>query len=126
AVALARTANVHGKRTHNDELEVRIATKGGMSSPLVVLSPKHLDWSCECDSDDAACIHVAAAALYAASAAERGESMSELSAPTVKVAHRLKRDGGSLRLDRFLRRGEQLTPLHARLTQLKQRDTGDL
>ena len=126
AVTLARTANVHGKRTHNDELELRVATKGGMTSPLVVLSPKQLDWSCECDSAEAACIHVAAAALYASAAFERGESMTELSTPTVKVSHRLKREGGSLRLDRFLRRGDALTPLHARLTQLKQRETGDL
>ena len=126
AMTLARTANVHGKRTHNDELELRVATKGGMTSPLVVLSPKELDWSCECDSAEAACIHVAAAALYASAAMERGESVTELSSPTVKVAHRLKREAGSVRLDRFLRRGDALTPLHARLTQLKQRETGDL
>jgi hypothetical protein len=31
AVTLARTASVNGKRTHNDELEVRISTKGGAS-----------------------------------------------------------------------------------------------
>jgi len=126
AVTLARTASVNGKRTHNDELELRLSTKGGAASPLVVLSPKHLDWSCECDSAEGACIHVAAAALYAQAAAERGEAMTELTAPTVKVSHRMKREGGSLRLDRFLRRGEVLTPLHARLAQLKQRETADL
>src|SRR5689334_8397325 len=81
---LARTAQVHGKRTHNDELELRMATKGGMTSPLVVLSEKNLDWSCECDSEENACIHVAASALYVAAALERGEGVEELTAPTAK------------------------------------------
>ncbi len=128
AATLARTAKVHGKRTHNDELELRMATKGGMTSPLVVLSEKNLDWSCECASEERACIHVAASALYVAAALERGEKISELTAPTAKVCHRLKREGSQLRLDRFLRRGDQLVPLHARLAQLKQRgeSEGDL
>ena len=50
AQQLSQTATVTGKRTHNEELELLVITRGGMASPLVCLSPKHVDWSCECDS----------------------------------------------------------------------------
>ncbi len=122
AEQLARTATINGKRTHNDELELRIITKGGMVSPLVVLSPKHQDWSCECDSDDDACIHVAAGALWISRAFERGDDIPTFETPTAKVAYRLQRDAGHLRLERFLRRGEQLLPLEVRLTQHRAKD----
>ena len=64
ATQLAQNATVTGKRTHNDEVELRVITRGGMASPLVCLSPADLDWSCECDSQDDACIHVAAGAMW--------------------------------------------------------------
>src|SRR5689334_23848059 len=104
ATTLAQNATVTGKRTHNDELELRVLTRGGMASPLVCLSPGDLDWSCECDSDDEACIHVAASALWVADAAARGEEITGLTAPTAKIAYRLLRQDGALRLDRYQRR----------------------
>src|ERR1043165_4789692 len=95
ATQLAQTATVTGKRTHNDELELRVLTRGGASSPLVCLSPGELDWSCECDSDDEACIHVAASALWMADAEKRGEDVVGLTSPTAKLAYRLKRQDGA-------------------------------
>src|SRR5262245_17142719 len=125
ATQLAQTATVTGRRTHNDELELRVMTRGGMASPLVCLSPADLDWSCECDSDDEACIHVAASALWMAEAAARGQDIARLDSPTAKVAYRLKRQDGARRLDRFQRRGDQLVPLQVRLTQLQRRGADD-
>jgi superfamily II DNA or RNA helicase len=122
---LAQHATVSGKRTHNEELELRVITRGGMASPLVCLSPNELDWSCECESDDDACIHVAAGALWLSEAMARGEDIAGFSAPTAKLAYRLRREHGSLRLDRFLMRAEALVPLQNRLTQLQRRGNED-
>jgi superfamily II DNA or RNA helicase len=125
ATQLAQTATVTGKRTHNDELELRVLTRGGMASPLVCLSPSELDWSCECDSDDEACIHVAASALWVADAEKRGEDVAGLASPTAKLAYRLRRQEGALRLDRYHKRGEELVPLNVRLAQLQRRGADD-
>src|SRR5436190_4030413 len=122
---LAQNATVSGKRTHNEELELRVITRGGMASPLVCLSPKLLDWSCECESDDDACVHVAAGALWLSQAMARGEDIAGFSAPTLKLAYRLRGEHGSLRLDRFMTRGQELVPLPARLTQLQRRGSDE-
>ncbi|MDH5675678.1 MAG: DEAD/DEAH box helicase [Myxococcales bacterium] len=123
AQALARSAQVNGKRTHNDELELRVRTRSGMVSPLVVLSPRHTDWSCDCDSNEDACIHVAAGALWLQAAHARGEDLHELSAPVAKLAYRLRRSDGALALERHWRRaGGELEPLERRLCQLKSQD----
>src|SRR6476646_9459990 len=111
AAQLAQTATVNGKRTHNEELELRVVTRGGMASPLVCLSPKHLDWSCECDSEETACVHVVASVLWIEQAHSRGEDIAGFDAPTAKLVYRMKKEHGMLRVDRFLRRGEALLPL---------------
>ncbi len=127
AVHLSRRGTVDGKHTHNDELEVRIITQGGMHSPLVVLSAKHQDWSCECPSPEPVCVHVAAAIIAVREALKRGEGIASLEAPSAKIAYRLSRADGALALERFLARGETLTPLETRLTVAKQHDSdGDL
>src|SRR6187549_2427470 len=92
ATALAQTATVTGKRTADQDLELRVVTRGGMTSPRVWLSPGKLDWSCECDSGDDACIHVAASAQWMAQAQERGQDLSAFTAPTIKIAYRLSRE----------------------------------
>ncbi|MFI5306877.1 MAG: SNF2-related protein [Polyangiales bacterium] len=125
AEVLVQSATVTGKRVQDEELELRVITRGGMASPLVFLSPRHLDWSCECDSDEDACVHVAASALFVSQAFARGEELTGFSAPTAKLAYRLRRDQGWLRLDRWLRRGNELVPLQNRLTQLKRRGNQD-
>ncbi len=125
AEQLTRTGSVDGKRTHNDEVEVRIVTKGGMSSPRVVLSPAHLDWSCECPSEDAACIHVAAAIIAVRKAQDDGQPLTAMTAPAVKLAYRLGRKEGALTIERFLVRGGSLVALDTRLSAWKKRDGDD-
>ncbi len=125
AEQLMRAGSVDGKRTHNDEVELRIITRGGMTSPRVVLSPAHLDWSCECPSEERACVHVAAAVIAVRQAEHDGQVVKPLTAPAVKLAYRLGRKEGALTLERFLVRGKQLVALDTRLSAWKRRDGDD-
>ncbi|HEX7478591.1 MAG TPA: hypothetical protein VF331_12340, partial [Polyangiales bacterium] len=125
AEQMTRTGNVDGKRTHNDEVEVRIITRGGMTSPRVVLSPTQLDWSCECPSEEPACIHVAAAVIAVHKAETGGQPLSGLHSPVVKLAYRLGRKDDALTVERFLVRGGNLAALDTRLSAWKRRDGDD-
>jgi len=122
---MAKTGRVDGKLTRNAELEVRLLTKAGMASPRVVLSPADVDWSCECPSQDEACIHVAAAVIGLRKAQAEGASLTELRAPAIKVSHRLFKSDGSLGLERFILRGGESMPLQTRLAAWKRRDGDD-
>lgn len=125
AVQLSRSGKLDGRRTHNDEIEVRIATRGGMVSPLVVLSPEHEDWSCECNSSEPACIHVAAAVIALRQAEKEGQSLGSLTENAAKLVYRLERKDGRLHLERLVARGDKLTPLQTRLTALQREGRGD-
>ncbi|MBN1655244.1 MAG: helicase [Deltaproteobacteria bacterium] len=122
AVQLCRNGELNGKRTANGEYELRIRTKGGMVSPLVVLSPHHRDWSCECPSADAVCVHVAAAVIALKRSSEAGTDIPGISAPAVKVAYRLETIDGCLSLERFMADGDALKRLDTRLTIVKRKD----
>jgi superfamily II DNA or RNA helicase len=125
AEQMTRTSSIDAKQTPGDDIELRLITKGGMTSPRVVLSPTQLDWSCECPSEEPACIHVAAAILAVCSAQAAGQPLTGLSAPALKLAYRLRELHGSLALERFLLRGKELTPLQTRLSAWKRRDGDD-
>ncbi|MEX1366187.1 MAG: hypothetical protein AB1Z98_23885, partial [Nannocystaceae bacterium] len=62
-VELARSGAVVGVADRGDEIELRVTMKGGVVSPLVSLFPDELEWDCECNSREDACMHVAAAAI---------------------------------------------------------------
>jgi hypothetical protein len=125
AEQMTRASSIDGKNTSNNELELRLITKGGMSSPRVMLSPSDLDWSCECPSEEAACIHVAAAVILVRNAEQAGEPLTGLSTPAVKIAYRLRTIDGLLALERYLVRGKDLVPLQTRLSAWKRRDGDD-
>ena len=122
---LAKTGTVDGKRTHNDEIEVKITTRGGMVSPLVVLSPTHRDWSCDCASEQAACVHCAAAVIAIHASMTKGDDVPSLKVPTAKVAYRLKRVGPNLAIERRLVRAGKESPLKTRLTQAVRKGAND-
>jgi len=125
AEQMARTGSVDGKLTRNAEFEVRFLTKGGMASPRVVLSPKDVDWSCECPSQEAACIHVATAVIGLQKAQQEGTGLTQLTPPAIKIAHRLRKLDGSLAIERFIHRPGQPLPLQTRLAAWKRRDGDD-
>jgi superfamily II DNA or RNA helicase len=125
AVQLSRNSELKGRRTVHEELELRVLTKAGMASPLVVLSPEQGDWSCECPSDEPVCIHVATAMIYIQNALVAGDEIPGLKAPSANIAYRISRTDGFLVLERFVARGLDLTPLSARLTAVKRQDAAD-
>jgi superfamily II DNA or RNA helicase len=125
AEQMTRAGCVDGRRTNNDELEVRLLTKGGMASPRVVLSPVQVDWSCECPSQDPACIHVAAAIIGVCKAHATGTPLSPLNVLAVKVSHRLHKQDGALAIERWLLRGQETLALQTRLAAWKRRDGDD-
>jgi superfamily II DNA or RNA helicase len=125
AEQMTRNSSLDAKNTPNDEIELRLITKGGMSSPRVVLSPADVDWSCECPSEEAACIHVAAAVIAVRNLQQAGEPLTGLSPPIVKLSYRVRSVDGSLAVERSLVRGGQLVPLQTRLSAWKRRDGDD-
>lgn len=121
AAQLSRSGTVNAKRTRNDEVELRVITKGGMVSPLVVFSPGQGDWSCECDSPDDPCVHVAAGiiAIHESLAQGLGLPGVKLQRPTIE--YRLRRIDDALALERFIVRGDKRALLQTRLS-LAQRE----
>ena len=59
-VELCRRGAVQLDARSDEEITARVATRGGLVSPLVTLFPADPAWSCECDSRAEACEHVAA------------------------------------------------------------------
>ncbi len=59
-VELCRRGAVQVEARSDEEITARVATRGGLVSPLVTLFPGDPAWSCECDSRTEACEHVAA------------------------------------------------------------------
>jgi superfamily II DNA or RNA helicase len=125
AEQMTRSSSVDAKHTPSGEIELRLITKGGMSSPRVTLSPQQEDWSCDCPSEEPACIHAAAAVIAVRHAEQTGQPLTAIKAPAVKVAYRLRALEGSLALERFLVRGDQLVPIQSRLSAWKRRDAED-
>jgi superfamily II DNA or RNA helicase len=125
AQQLSKNSELKGRRTAHDELELRVLTKAGMVSPLVVLSPEQGDWSCECPSDEPVCIHVATAILYIKNAMASGNEIPGLKAPSATIAYRLSRQGDSLALHRFIAKSGNLEPLTARVIAVKRQDAAD-
>jgi superfamily II DNA or RNA helicase len=121
AVTLARTGTLTGKRGRDGGLELRIATKGGMMSPLITLMPDDEDWSCECPSHEGVCQHVAAAVIALAQAEKDGSDLLSVQGPGGTLAYALSERDGKLCLARHVKRESGTTPLTTRLTQEKQR-----
>ena len=62
-VELNRRGAVLGSHQDGDEIEVRIAPSAGKASPTVILFPGEVDWTCDCNTREPVCMHVAAAVI---------------------------------------------------------------
>src|SRR5262249_60519207 len=71
-VELSRAGAVVVDHARNDEIVLRISTRGGMISPTVTLWPEDKDWSCNCSSQAEVCAHVAAAGIALRQAPQGG------------------------------------------------------
>jgi superfamily II DNA or RNA helicase len=83
-VKLAREVAVTAGTATPDELTFRVKAPGYAIALTVTLYVTGPEWTCDCDGKTDPCAHVAAAAIAAAQAEERGESLA--SAPAVKPA----------------------------------------
>ncbi|HTQ47848.1 MAG TPA: SNF2-related protein, partial [Polyangiaceae bacterium] len=88
---LARDAAVSGGPATPDELTFRVRAPGHAIALTVTLYVEGPEWTCDCEGRVDPCAHVAAAAIAAAQAAERGESLA--TAPTAKSARLVYRLG---------------------------------
>ncbi|MCH8134102.1 MAG: SWIM zinc finger family protein, partial [Myxococcales bacterium] len=73
AVELVRADAVAGERQEENEIVVRVATRGDLISPTVTLFLDDEDWDCDCGTSEDVCEHVAAAAI----ALRRASSQSQ-------------------------------------------------
>lgn len=121
AVTQARSSQLSGKKGRDGSIEVRVATKGGMMSPLVSLFPEHAEWSCECPSNDAVCQHVATAMIVLAQAEKDGTDLLGVRGPAATVGYELHSRGSELFLTRMVVRGEQREKLTTRLLEEKKK-----
>ncbi len=91
-VKLARENAVALAASGKGELTLRVRTPGHAIAPTVTLYVEGGEWSCDCDGKADPCMHVAAAAIAAAQAAEKGESLaSVLVAKPARLVYRLSR-----------------------------------
>ncbi len=81
-VELARAGAVQIQTETARDVELRVATQGGLVAPLVTLFLDEHDWSCECASADDACAHVAAAVIAMQQAAQGGTPVQRVAAPS--------------------------------------------
>src|SRR6185436_20697241 len=96
-IELARADAVTGVSADEDEIVVRVATRGGLICPVVQLDPQELDWECSCGAR--ACEHAAAAVISLKHAREAGKELPSPALRTGHVGYRLSRAGGALALE---------------------------
>ncbi len=118
-VELVRQGAVIGERAQGRELDLRVSMQGGMVAPLVTLFPDDAEWSCECPSAAAACIHVAAAVIAVKQAEEKGESLfaPKSEQTTGYIGYRFT-SGKFLGFDRVMVTGKHEEPLSNTLAML--------
>ena len=95
-VKLAREGAVTAGRSTADERTFRVRAPGLAIALTVSLYPEGPEWTCDCEGKTDPCAHVAAAAIAAAKAAERGEALAD--APAMKPARLVYRMGVKDRL----------------------------
>ncbi|HWB74213.1 MAG TPA: DEAD/DEAH box helicase [Nannocystaceae bacterium] len=103
-VELARSDAVTLVEESAKEIELRVATKGGLVAPLVTLFITEDEWSCECNWHEDACAHAAAAAIALQQSKKDGKPLSRAAAPASpgRVAYRFTTSGESLALTRVI------------------------
>jgi superfamily II DNA or RNA helicase len=117
-VELARAGAVRGDRDDEDEVVLRVATRGGLVSPSVHLELDPPDWNCDCASREDVCEHAAAAVIALRQARRAGERLPGANQPSGRVAVRLTRRAGTLSFERAIVIGDREEPLQTTLAAL--------
>jgi len=114
-VELARAGAVSGEREAAGEIVLRVAERGGLRAPGVVLHPSQAEWSCDCSSVDDPCVHVAAAVIALRRAREAGDALPRARGAPGRIGYRLAREAGGLALERVVVGDEGEVPLRSTL-----------
>ncbi|MCU0231645.1 MAG: DEAD/DEAH box helicase [Acidobacteria bacterium] len=101
-VELCRRGAVQFEARSDEEITARVATRGGLISPLVTLFPADPAWSCECDSRAEACEHVAAVLIALGEADAADPTSAAEPAGRGLVGYRLRRAPGGPALGRVV------------------------
>lgn len=117
-VELSRAGAVIGEHTDDGEVVLKVATQHGMAYTTVRLWPQDTDWSCDCNSREAACAHVAAAVIALRRVQQAGKAMPAPKAAPAKVGYRLTRAERALALARVVVRDGKTQLLEHSLTAL--------
>lgn len=117
-VELSRQNAVVLLRESQNELELRVTLKGGLSSAQVTLYPEDEDWSCDCTKQDAAMPLVAAAVIALRQAKKQGKDLREAPGSAGFVRYELTRGKHCIRLARSVVIGKTERAVGASLTLL--------
>ena len=116
-VQLVRAEAVHIEQKDTDEIQLRVATRGGLISPAVTLYIVDRDWECDCASSEDACEHVAASTITVRSALREGRDLNAQTHTAARLGYRLARKGSSsLALEREIVRGADTYVLETTLS----------
>ena len=117
-VELVRSNAVHGENDDGNEATLRVTTRGGLISPIVILMPGDVEWECDCSSRDAVCEHAAAAVIALRNARREGTALPGAGSRAGRIEYRLSRSGGTLHFARVVATSEQDIPLTSTITAL--------
>jgi superfamily II DNA or RNA helicase len=101
-IELARGDNVDGVDEDDERVCLRVKTPGVMVPPEVNLYPDDQEWDCECESNDDACKHVAAAIIALRKARKDGARLPSSSKAGGRLGYRLELDGQRVAVRRVL------------------------
>jgi superfamily II DNA or RNA helicase len=115
-VELARAGAIHFEDRSENNLTLRVATRGGLVSPEVTLYPDDEDWECSCSSPLDPCEHIAAAVIALHQAEKSGQALPKLGEDRGRIVYDLVEQSGDLHLTRSIESGGQRSALQGSLT----------
>ena len=101
-VRLVREGRVRVRKRVDDELELAVKEPRLPVPATVTLYLDEPEWTCDCDSSQDPCQHVAAAAIALQREAQAGQALAEAQAVESKLIYRFAHERGWLRLDRVV------------------------
>jgi len=101
-VELVRADAVHGDSESEDEVVLRVSTRGGLISPTVTLFLEDEEWDCDCGTSEDACEHACAAVIALRRTKQEGGGLPGASGDAGRIGYRLSREAGGLAIERVV------------------------